>query len=198
MLRVRGLVRAGLSPVSLELADGECLALMGPSGVGKSLLLRGIADLDPGQGEVTLDARRREAFTGPAWRREVMYVPAESGWWSERVGDHFPDWDAAAPLLEALFLPAGVRDWSVQQLSTGERQRLALVRALGMAPRVLLLDEPTSGLDRVTAAVVERLVEERLRTGVSALWVTHDSDQARRIASRCLLLEKHGIVEKSL
>ncbi len=69
MLDVRGLRRPGLGPVDLTLAAGECVALSGPSGAGKSLLLRAIADLDPSDGEVSLDGTAREAIPAPAWRR---------------------------------------------------------------------------------------------------------------------------------
>lgn len=197
-LRVVDLQRPGLGPVSFELAAGECVAIQGPSGAGKSLLLRALADLDPNQGEVCLDDERREQLSAPAWRRRVMYVPAESGWWGERVGDHFTDWAAAVPLIEQLRLPVAVRDWPVRQLSTGERQRLALVRALVRQPRVLLLDEPTSGLDSEATLAVERLIVERLQAGISVLWVTHDAAQARRVACRCLYLEQGRVREALL
>jgi phosphate-transporting ATPase len=151
--------------------------------------MRAIADLDPNEGQVFLGDTLREAFSGPAWRRQVVYVPAESGWWSERVVDHFPDWHAAQSLAQALLLPSAAREWSVQQLSTGERQRLALVRALVLQPRVLLLDEPTSGLDPAAAGAVEQILRERASRGVGVLWVTHDASQARRVARRCLYLD---------
>ncbi len=188
MLTVRKLQRPGLEPVSFELDRGECLTVQGPSGAGKSLLLRALADLDPNQGEVLLDGQSRDAVTGPVWRRWVIYVPAESGWWSERVGDHFADWERAAPLVQALGLPAETRAWPVARLSTGERQRLALARALALEPRVLLLDEPTSGLDDAATGAVERLLDERLRQGVGVLWVTHNAAQARRLARRGLII----------
>jgi putative ABC transport system ATP-binding protein len=198
MLTVHQLQRPGLSQVSLELRDGECVAVQGPSGAGKSLLLRAIADLDPNQGEVLLDGRSREALSAPAWRRQVVYVPAESGWWSERVGEHFSNWEKALPLVQALHLPAAARDWPVQRLSTGERQRMALARALVLEPRVLLLDEPTSGLDSEAAAVVEQLLGDRLHAGTSVLWVTHDAAQAQRIARQCLFVENGRTYSKAL
>src|SRR5512143_140110 len=95
MLQVQNLQRPGLSPVSFELSAGECIAVQGPSGSGKSLLLRAIADLDPNQGQLRLNGLAREGMTGPAWRRQVTYVPTESGWWSDRVGEHFADWERA-------------------------------------------------------------------------------------------------------
>ena len=197
LLSVRYLRRSGLAPTSFDLAAGECVAVRGPSGAGKTLLLRAIADLDPSEGAVALDGRPREAMPAPAWRRRVAYVPAESGWWAETAGEHVRgDWSAALPLLGALRLPADCRSWPVRRLSTGERQRLALVRALVLDPRVLLLDEPTSGLDPEAAAAVERIVAERLRAGAAgALWVTHDAAQAGRVAgTRRLVVEPGGRV----
>ena len=196
MLSVRALTRPGLEPVSFELAAGECVAVRGGSGSGKSLLLRAIADLDPNHGELRLEGRSREAMSGPEWRRLVTYVPAEPGWWAETVGGHFTDWDAAEPLALSLGLPAECRDWPVSRLSTGERQRLALIRALVRKPRVLLLDEPTSGLDRDTGAAAEALVAGHRAAGRSVLWVTHDPAQSARIASRALLVEAGRVREE--
>jgi ABC-type phosphate transport system ATPase subunit len=81
--------------------------------------------------------------------------------------------------------------WPVARLSTGERQRLALARALELEPRALLLDEPTSGLDPEAASKVEDLLRRRLAQGVVIVLVTHDRDQAKRIADRRLSME-HG------
>ena len=197
-LAVSGLERPGLRAVTFSLDAGECLAVRGPSGAGKTLLLRALADLDPSRGDVTLDGTPREALPAPDWRRRVVYVPSESGWWAERVGEHFQDWSAAAPLAARLLLPADVDRWEVARLSTGERQRLALARALVLAPRVLLLDEPTSGLDQEATRAVEELIAERLAAGASALWVSHDRDQARRVAARGLVVDDGNVREEEL
>ena len=173
--------------VSFELADGECLVLRGPSGAGKTLLLRAIADLDPNEGRVRLDGRERGSVPAPEWRSLVTYLAAEPGWWGERVAAHFPDWAAVGPLVEALGLPADCGDWPIARLSTGERQRLALARVLRLQRRVLLLDEPTSGLDPEAAGRVESLIRERLAAGAGAVWVTHDRAQGARLARRCLV-----------
>jgi phosphate-transporting ATPase len=186
MLSIRDLRGPGVFAASIDLGDGECVMVRGPSGAGKTLLLRAIADLDPNRGQVVLDGEARQAMPAPAWRRRVIYVPAEPGWWADLVAAHFSDWRAAAPLVAALGLPDGCRDWPVSRLSTGERQRLALVRAVILEPHVLLLDEPTSGLDEEATAAVERLVGEKLGHGAGALWVSHDAAQARRLARRCL------------
>ena len=95
MLSIRGLTRPGLAPVDLDLAAGECVAVLGPSGAGKTLLLRAIADLDPNRGEAILGGEARSDMSGPAWRRRVGYLAAESGWWADGVGAHFAELSGA-------------------------------------------------------------------------------------------------------
>ncbi|PDT87164.1 ATP-binding protein [Bradyrhizobium sp. Y36] len=196
MLTVRALRRLHIS-VSFDLQDGECVALQGPSGVGKTLLLRSIADLDPNEGTVTLDGTLREAMPAPAWRKRVTYLAAEPGWWSDIVQDHFSGWDDALPLVTRLGLPSSCGPWPVQRLSTGESQRLALVRALMLRSRVLLLDEPTSALDSASTAAVESLIAERIANGTSVVWSTHDSAQASRVASRIFVMSADGRIGDS-
>jgi phosphate-transporting ATPase len=186
LLEVVGLARPGLEPVSFQLARGECIAVRGPSGSGKTLMLRALADLDPNEGEVALDGTARTDRSGPEWRADVGYLAAEPGWWDERVAQHFDDWARAEPLVVRLGLAADVGQQPVARLSTGERGRLAFVRALMGEPRVLLLDEPTAGLDEQAARVVEELVAERRAQGAGVLWVTHDEGQATRVATRTL------------
>ena len=86
LLQVRDLQTKLLKPLSFSLAAGEGIAVKGPSGAGKTLLLRAIADLDPHQGLVILEGRDRSTIPGPEWRRMVGYVPSEPGWWAETVG----------------------------------------------------------------------------------------------------------------
>jgi ABC-type iron transport system FetAB ATPase subunit len=184
MLVIDGLRRLSFGPFAFALAPGECVAIAGPSGAGKSVLLRMIADLDPHDGSARLDDARCEAMTAPAWRRQVTYVAAESGWWADRVGAHFADPAAAQVLLPALGVAADALDWPVTRLSTGERQRLALIRALVQTPRVLLLDEPTSALDPETTQAVEALLRQALARGTGIVLVSHNPQQAARLASR--------------
>ena len=196
MLSVSGLKRLHLS-VSFDLQDGECVALQGPSGVGKTLLLRSVADLDPNEGTVRLDGILREAMPAPAWRRRVTYLAAEPGWWSDTVQEHFTAWDDALPLVVRLGLRDDCGPWSIQRLSTGERQRVGLARALMLQSRVLLLDEPTSALDPASAAAVEALIAERVSDGTSVLWSTHDGAQARRVGTRIFAMTPDGGIAES-
>lgn len=194
MLEVTRLEPLGLAPVSLTLAAGECVTLAGPSGSGKTLLLRAIADLDPVAGSVRLNGTLREDLPAPEWRRRVGYLPADSGWWADTVAEHFIAAEAWSAAAAALGLGEGWPGWTVARLSTGERQRLALLRALEVQPQVLLLDEPTSGLDAQATAAVESLLETHRKEGLALLWVTHDPAQAQRLGTRRLLL-RHGRLE---
>ena len=170
-------------PFELTLGKGACAAITGPSGSGKSLFLRMIADLDPNEGEVWLNGRERTSMPAPAWRKQAIYVSAESGWWADAVIEHFVPSSRSA--IETLSARLGVRadllDAPVAQLSTGEKQRLALVRALLHDPPVLLLDEPTGPLDENSVIQVETLLRERMAAGTAILLVTHDPRQAERL-----------------
>jgi putative ABC transport system ATP-binding protein len=126
-----------LKAASFSLSAGECVAVRGPSGAGKTLLLRAIADLDPNEGLVCLDGHDRSMIAGPEWRRLVGYVPAEPGWWAETVGEHFSEWTAALALVRDLGFPGEAKAWPITRPSTGERLRLALVRALMLRPKVV-------------------------------------------------------------
>ncbi len=185
MLEVRALARLPmLQPVNLSLPAGECGVIMGRSGSGKSVLARAIADLDPNEGDVLWRSRSRNAMPAPEWRRLVAYVPAESGWWAERVSDHFVFPGDAEALLEEVGLPAEAMQWLVARTSSGERQRLALARALAMQPEVLVLDEPTSALDAESREKVEALLQRLLEEGKTVLLITHDAAQAQRLGQR--------------
>lgn len=195
MLVIRGLTRAGLQPFDYDLASGECVSLRGPSGGGKSTLLRAIADLDPSTGAVSLDGTSRDAMPAPQWRRAVGYLATDAGWWDDNVAAHFPDRPVARALLPRLGLTGDALDWPVSRLSTGERQRLALARLFLNEPRVLLLDEPTSGLDPDATELVEKLLRERLADGAGIVLVTHDRDQENRLATRRLVMEDGCVSE---
>ena len=146
-------------------------------------MLRAIADLDPRHGKVFLDdVECNEMYPGQ-WRRNVGLLPAESQWWYETVREHFTDMDTA--LLSALGFDEDVLDYQVARLSTGERQRLALIRLLCNRPQALLLDEPTASLDPGNINRVERLIKDYSSKSHSpVLWVSHDPEQIERVSDR--------------
>jgi putative ABC transport system ATP-binding protein len=185
-LLVQGLRSELAGPFELNLGAGACAAITGPSGSGKSLFLRMIADLDPNQGKVWLNGTERSAVPAPQWRRRASYVAAESGWWADVVIEHFAasGRSEVAALAGRLGLRADVLDAPVAQLSTGEKQRLSLMRALLPSPPVLLLDEPTGPLDEESVVRVEALLRERMAAGTSILLVTHDPNQAERLGNQ--------------
>ena len=194
LLQVHDLARPGLACARLTLACGECLAVTGPSGAGKTLLLRAIADLDPSSGDIALAGAPRDRMPAPGWRRQVMLVPAEPAWWAVQVLDHF--YVAPEPaLLERLGFADETLDWAIDRLSTGERQRLALARALVLKPRVLLLDEPTSALDGDSKRAVESLLQEFLAGGGGIIMTTHEPAQAQRLDARTVQVSK-GVVQE--
>lgn len=201
-LRLDGIAHRTLAPVDLVLTAGERAFVSGPSGSGKSLLLRAIADLDPHQGEVWLDAEPRSQMAPPVWRRRVGLLPAESFWWTETVGAHLPDIRTSSPEAErlnsrlaGLGFESDVLGWSVTRLSTGERQRLALVRLLAQGPEALLLDEATANLDPSNRDRVESLIETyRGEQDAAVLWVSHDPEQRRRLGGRAFVI-RNGRLE---
>lgn len=193
-LRLRGVDAGALRGVDLEVAPGEVVGLSGPSGAGKSVLLRAIADLDPHGGEIFLGALRQSGTPAHRWRASVMLVPAESAWWADTVAEHFPS--GAADGLEALGLDPRAGGWQVNRLSSGERQRLGLLRALARRPRALLLDEPSANLDpEATRRVEAHLLEVVRQWALPVLWVSHDAAQLGRVARRRLEIRDGRIVE---
>lgn len=184
-LVLQGFAAGTLAALDLRIEAGEIVGLAGPSGSGKTRLLRAVADLEPHDGSAGLGDLRRDAIPAHEWRRRVMLVPAESRWWHDRVGAHFPAGTASLP--DALGLPDEALGWSVDRLSSGEKQRLALFRALALEPRALLLDEPTANLDAKSIARIEDWLRGVVRErGLPALWVAHDADQLDRVAERRL------------
>ena len=204
-LRDVTLSRAGevvLRNVSAELPEGTvCVA--GPSGSGKSTLLRLLNRLaDPDHGIVRYrgqDVRDRDVLS---LRREVCLVPqlpalldgtvADNIHYAARLAGKEPDVGA---LLDLAGLDKTFADRDAARLSVGEQQRVMLARALALEPELLLLDEPTSALDEAARDAVERTLHElRERLGVSWVLVTHDAEQAARMADCVVTLSQHGTV----
>lgn len=194
MLRVDTLKLAPLPPLTFEVADGECLTVEGTSGSGKTRLLRALADLDPVEGHIFLDGAERRETPAPQWRRLVRYVAAEPGWWSETPRATFPPQALETQRIDRQLANVGLSaeflDRDIGRLSTGERARLAFVRALQGEPKVLLLDEPTAALDPASSALVEEQIRFQLYAGRIVILATHDAGLSQRLSHTRLMLPK--------
>jgi putative ABC transport system ATP-binding protein len=192
-LREVGFSRGGrriLDSVSAALPAGAT-AIVGPSGSGKSTLLRLLNRLaDPDAGEIAYRERPLSEYEPLALRREVALVPqlpallegtVESNLrYAAGLAGREPD---VAHVLRLAGLGAEFAGRDVSRLSVGEQQRAMLARALAQEPRVLLLDEPTSALDHAARDAIEAaLVELRRELEISFVLVSHDPEQARRLA----------------
>lgn len=194
----------GFAGATLHVFASTITVLQGPSGCGKSRFLRALADLDPSLGTITFAGAAQTSMPAPQWRRHVVYQGAESGWWSDRVRDHFPDEESrrtSERLLPKIGLPADALTWEVGRTSTGERQRLALLRTLTLPGprdhRVILLDEPTAALDPETTDQVEALLLDHIATfpGSALVIVSHHPDQAKRLGARTFTFHDDGSLD---
>ena len=191
-LQLTQVVSRQIGPIDLTIRAGETVALSGESGSGKSLLLRAIADLDPHQGCITLGDIAQDACPPSQWRHQIAFIAAESQWWGDRVVDHFPlsHLEQGMPWLELAGFSDDSLQWSIHRLSTGEKQRLAIVRQLFRQPAVLLLDEPTASLDPENVIRIEQLLQQyQQQHQVPILWVSHDPEQRARVATHQLKMD---------
>ncbi len=196
VLSIKNLSTALLRDINLTISAGECLCLSGASGCGKSTLLRAIADLDSHQGEILLDGIEHNSVTPQQWRQWVGLLTAESVWWFDTLRPHFPA--VEEQWFAALGFGVEVLEWPVSRLSSGERQRLALLRLLCHKPRALLLDEPTANLDSENSERIESLILRYSREHAAPLlWISHNHEQISRIANRHFGIVDGGLQELS-
>jgi tungstate transport system ATP-binding protein len=205
--------------LSVAVDSGEVLGVIGPSGVGKTTLLRTLAlSLEPDAGTVALggtDAWAAAEAARLALRRRVGMVFQEASLfdasagrnveyglrvrssWPDRIGALLGRSEPPAAVRESLDV-VGLTDKANQHadsLSGGEAQRVSFARALAYDPDVLLLDEPTSDLDPRNTAVIEAAMEEARSRGIGVVVATHDMHQAERVADRVAVLLDGGITE---
>ncbi len=186
--------------LSLQVRPGERLAVIGPTGSGKTLLLRSLALLDPlDAGEIRWDGAPIEDHDVPSFRREAVYLHQTPAIFEgtveanlRRVFELAVNRDAAfdrayvCDLLQQAGRNAEFLEKTVAGLSGGEKQITTLIRALQCGPKLLLLDEPTAALDANSTAAVERLILnwQQANPERSVVWVSHDPEQVRRTATR--------------
>lgn len=192
MLSVEQLRVGSLPALTFRVAAGECLAVEGPSGSGKTRLLRALCDLDPPDGYIYLNGIERALVPPGRWRRQVGYLAAEPGWWAPTAIEHMPGHGRVERLVAAVGLAAPHLTRPLAELSTGERQRLALVRTLAREPKALLLDEPTSALDPASSALVEEAIRFECLAGRVVILATHDQGLIGRLADARLQLAPPG------
>jgi putative ABC transport system ATP-binding protein len=191
--------------VSFTVERGDILAVVGPSGAGKSSLLRLLNRLDePTSGTCFVDGRDYRTIAPRELRRRVGLVMQSAYLFPGSVADNLRfgprqhGEDLSDVRVAELLAEVGLSDFasrSVVKLSGGEAQRVSLARALANSPEVLLADEPTSALDDDAKQGIERLVVDIVREhGLTCIVVTHDMDQASRMANRILFMNSGRIV----
>ncbi len=203
--------RPAMDDVSIAIGAGEFCALLGPSGAGKSTALRLVNRMiDPDSGAVRVEGADVAGLEPVALRRRLGYVIQSIGLfphWTvgENVGTvprllRWPRQRIAERIDELLLLvgldPAEFRDRHPSQLSGGQQQRVGVARALAGDPDVLLMDEPFGALDIVTRQTMQdEMARIHAATGKTVLMVTHDVDEALRLASRIVIMEGGKVVQ---
>jgi putative ABC transport system ATP-binding protein len=189
-----------VNDITVELHKRELVAVVGPSGSGKSSFLRLLNRLDePTSGTVYFEGLDYRQIPPRELRRRVGIVTQRAFLFPGSVAENIAfgprqrGEDLAVEEIDRLLLQVGLpgfSDRNVANLSGGEAQRVSLARALANSPAVLLLDEPTSALDQEAKLGIELLIEKIMRQSqLTCVLVTHDVEQAARLADRVMILE---------
>jgi sulfonate transport system ATP-binding protein len=191
--------RTVLRALSLEIARGMFVAIVGRSGCGKTTLLRIVAGLEQcGRGILTIESGNSQLAAGGRPDIRLMFQEARLLPWKSvidnvRIGMPKSALPAAMSALRDVGLADRAADWPAA-LSGGQRQRVALARALMHRPQLLLLDEPLGALDALTRIEMHTLIERLWReTGFTAMLVTHDVQEAVVLADRVIVIDGGGV-----
>jgi len=188
ILTVKDLSIYHLENINIEIASKNTIGISGDSGTGKSVLLHAFADITPHNGSLALDGVLSTEMKPNEWRKRVGLLTTNSYWWSTKVSDHFDSDDDDD--FVALGMDYSLYHNDVSRCSTGELQRLALIRLLANKPQVLLLDEPTANLDESNRHRVEDLVlQYQDENNVPVIWVSHDTEQLKRLTKNCYKIQ---------
>ncbi|MBS3749618.1 MAG: ATP-binding cassette domain-containing protein [Candidatus Thermoplasmatota archaeon] len=193
-----------LKNITFNIKKGEIVTIVGPSGGGKTTLLRCINRLiEPDNGCIIFNNQNITNMLPTALRKTVILVPQESVMFPGTVKDNISlalrihninNDNKISESLTDTGLPKTFLNKKAQQLSGGEKKRVSLARALALSPTILLLDEPTTGIDPKNLHTVEqRIIRFTKQRNLTALWVTHDVSQAKRVSDRIANLKQGQI-----
>ena len=165
-------------PINIEVSLQEIISVTGRSGIGKSLFFRAIADLDPHEGDCFLNGTKSLDISPAQWRKSVSYLANDIHWWDETVLDHFASTDINIDVLighlKKVNLDNEILHRQVKLLSSGESQRLGILRSLISNPKLLLLDEPFSNLDEDNKNDLKAFLKQYVHDKkVTILMITH-------------------------
>lgn len=188
-----------LSDISFDVHKGDCISIIGESGSGKSTLLKLCADLiEITEGSICYRGKDYKTYEPIELRRNVSYCIQMPCLFGDTVYDNleFPfkirhqkvDEPRLIELLQAFNLGIDYLHKRINDLSGGEKQRIAFIRNIIFVPEVLLLDEVTAALDATNAQVIENYIKELNEAGVTVLWVTHNLEQSERIFNKRIVI----------
>ena len=181
--------------VSLSVNHGDYITIVGPSGSGKSTLLKLCSDLiSPTSGIITYKGRDLATIDPESYRKEVSYCFQRPYLFAKTVRRNIlfpydirglqPDMNRIEYLFDLLHMPLNYMERRNDELSGGEMQRICLIRSLIFEPNVLLLDEVTSALDATNTSIVENVIDELHKKGITIISITHNEEQSLRAANR--------------
>jgi len=187
-----------LDHIDMTVNQGETFVILGPTGSGKSTLLRMLNRLEvPDSGEVFFDGKDAEEYDILELRKKIGMVFQTPALFEGRVEDDIlfgqrlqgtTDPALPAQLAAVVGLPDRLLNRMTRELSAGEKQKVAVARALANQPEILLMDEPTSALDPSSRLLIEKFMKNIPDSGPTVVLVTHDVEQAKRLANRVLVL----------